>query len=717
MTAATIDPADTLRSEFAVEGLRCANCISKLEHGLASVPGVRGARVNFTTRRVAILHGAELEPDDLCEAMRRIGFEAHPFAGTDTTQDKRESRALMLALAVAGFASMNVMLLSVSVWSGAEGPTRDLFHWLSALIAVPAIAYAGRSFFISAWRALRHGRTNMDVPIAIGVVLTTAMSLYETATGGPHAYFDGAIMLIFFLLAGRFLDSVMRARAQDGVAQLLRLVPKDVMLIAPDGSLRSHAAALVEPGMRVLVAAGERIGVDGIVQSGCSSVDRALVTGESAPEPVEPGGRVLAGTINLTAPLTLRATAAGPDTVIADIARLMENAGQSRSRYVRIADRASRLYAPAVHSLAALSFLGWLLAGAGVHQSAMIAIAVLIITCPCALGLAVPIAQVVASGALMRAGILIKDGSALERLAEVDEVLLDKTGTVTLGSLIPVEGMPDVSGEAALLLSLAQTSRHPLSVALARSLDERGVTPALIDKVEEMPGLGIRARWDGREVRLGRDDWARAIASATHVATATTLAGCTLAIEGGAVHRVGFADRLRPDAVEAVARLKAQGLPAMLVSGDSAVVVAEASRRLGILGLPRTSPAGKHETIERLQRGGHRVLMVGDGLNDGPALKAAHVSMAPASASDVGQLAADLLFFGDRLAPVPIAVAAARRTMRVVRQNFAIAIGYNVLAVPLAIAGMVTPLIAALAMSGSSLIVVANALRLRGAAR
>jgi Cu2+-exporting ATPase len=700
------------RSEFAVEGLRCASCIAKLETGLAGTAGVASARVNFTTRRVTVEHDAGIDDADLCATMRGLGFEAHPFALDAPSAAKGESKALMLALAVAGFAAMNVMLLSVSVWSGAEGATRELFHWLSALIAIPAIAYSGRTFFRSAWGALRQGRTNMDVPISIGVVLTTLMSLYETATGGAHAYFDGAIMLIFFLLAGRFLDSVMRARAQDGVAALLRHVPDCVTLVMPDGSTRAVAAAEVEPGMRILVAAGERIGVDGLIEQGASDVDRSLVTGESAPEAVAAGGTVLAGTVNLTAPLTVRATAAGPDTVIADIARLMETAGQSKSRYVRIADRASRLYAPAVHSLAALSFLGWYAAGAGLHQSVMIAVAVLIITCPCALGLAVPISQVVAAGALMRAGVLIKDGSALERLAEADKALLDKTGTVTLGSLTSVSGLPDDPGFASALLALAGASRHPLSVAIARRLQGDGLTAAAVSDLAEFPGLGVEGRWAGREIRLGRDDWARQGES-----SAGDSVGCTFAVEGGPDFRISFVDGLRPDAPAAVARLREQGLDPMLVSGDSYEVVRQVSRALGIFGAARVSPAGKHATIERLQAAGHRVLMLGDGLNDGPALKAAYVSMAPATASDVGQLAADLVFFGDKLTPVPVAISAARRTMAVVRQNFVIAIGYNVFAVPLAIAGLVTPLIAALAMSGSSLIVVANALRLRRAAR
>ncbi len=698
------------RSDFVVEGLRCAACIAKLERGLGALPGVALARVNFTTRRVRVEHAAELSDDALAEEMGRLGFTAHPFAGeAAASAASRESRRLVLALAVAGFAAMNVMLLSVSVWSGADGATRDLFHWLSALIALPTIVYSGQPFFRSAWSALRRGRTNMDVPISIGVILTAAMSLYETATGGAHAYFDGAVMLLFFLLGGRFLDSVMRARAEDGVAALLQRVPADALVIGPDGTTQRRAADELAPGMRMLLAAGERIAADGVVEDGSSTVDRALVTGESVPEDVTVGDKVLAGTVNLSGALRVRITAAGAGTAIADIARLMESASQSKSRYVRIADRASRLYAPAVHTLAALTFVGWMIAGAGWHESLLTAVAVLIITCPCALGLAVPIAQVIAAGSLMRAGVLIKDGSALERLAAADTMLLDKTGTVTLGRITVSGGLPDDPEARAVLRAAARASRHPLAQAIATELGEGEAAP-LADLVEH-PGLGVEARLDGAPVRFGRPDW---VDTGLSGGTQTEVA---LRIGTAAPLRITLADAPRADAAEAIARLRDQGFAPEIVSGDVPAVVDALAARLGVQGNARMSPADKHARVAALEAEGRHVAMIGDGLNDGPALKAASVAMAPAAATDVGRLAADLLFFGDKLMPVPIAVAASRRTMRVVRQNFAMAIGYNVLAVPLAIAGVVTPLIAAIAMSGSSLLVVANALRLRSAAR
>ena len=462
--------------------------------------------------------------------------------------------------------------------------------------------------------------------------------------------------------------------------------------------------------MPILVAAGRRIAADGCVEGGQSSVDRALVTGESLPELASPGIDVLAGTINLDAPLTVRIKAAGAATAIAGIARLMEAATQSRSHYVRIADRASRLYAPAVHTLALLSLAGWLIAGAGWHQSILIAVAVLIITCPCALGLAVPVAQVVAAGALMRAGIIVKDGSALERLAEVDQIVLEKTGPLALGRP-QVRGRPAFVGvDASIALALAQASRHPLSQALAKWLHARGVVAAAVSDIHELAGTGLDGHYDGHTVRLGRKVPGKKAPSSERMSV-------DYSCDDRPPVTIHFDDALRPDAAEALERLTAQGLAPSILSGDRAPVVAQIACALGIPARSELHPQDKIALIEAMQRQGHRLLMVGDGLNDGPALKAAHASMAPASASNVGQAAADLVFMGDALSPVPIAVAAARRTMRVVRQNFVLAIGYNVIAVPLAVMGMVTPLVAALAMSGSSLIVVANALRLRTAAR
>jgi Cu2+-exporting ATPase len=692
---------------FAVPGMRCAACIAKLESGLANVPGVIAARVNFTARRIAVDHVPELPLPDIKAAIGKIGFDAEPIRGAAALMDTRDSRALLRATAVAGFASMNIMLLSVSVWSGASGATRDLFHFLSAIIAVPTVVYSGRCFFRSAWAAVRRGRTNMDVPISIGVILVTALSLFETLTSGPHAYFDGAVMLLFFLLVGRLLDSVMRDRARSGVTALLKQTAPGARVANADGTTTWVEAEALRPGQLTLVPAGERFAADGVIESGTSSLDLSLLTGESAPERVSVGQIVHAGTLNLEAPLSVRVTAAGPDTAVADIARLMEQAAQGRSHYVRIADRAARWYAPAVHTLAAVAFAGWIIAGAGGHQALLISAAVLIVTCPCALGLAVPAAQIVAAGALMRRGVLVKDGSALERLAEADFALFDKTGTLTMGHPEPADITVIPAERRGIVLSMARASNHPLSQALRAVLEGAGVRPQPVHDLYEVPGFGMQGSVDGHAVSLGRpmrdqgDD----------------LMAVAFTLNGDAPLVIKFRDALRPDATATVRKLEGFGVPCTIVSGDRAAAVAPVARTLGLTAQPGMRPEEKLDTITRLANSGRKVLMVGDGLNDGPALAAGHVSMAPASASDVGQTAADAVFLGDSLAPVATAILVARRTMRVVRQNFVIAIAYNALAVPLALAGLVTPLVAALAMSSSSIIVVGNALRLRGAAK
>ena len=700
-----VDSGDWVESRFTVPGIHCAGCIGKIERGIGRVGGVANARVNFAARRVTVRHARTLSEDTLLAEFGTLGFEAQPSVFELAPREDAETRRLLTALAVAGFGMMNVMLLSVSVWSGAGSATRDLFHWLSALIAVPVVAYAGRPFFRSAFAALRKGRTNMDVPISIGVLLATGLSLYETAIGGPHAYFDGAVMLLFFLLAGRALDAMMRDRARAGIGALLARMGREATIVASDGATSRVPADRIEPGMLMHLAAGEALAADGEVVTGEGLLDASMLTGESEPITAGPGAPVHAGMVNLGQPFTARVTAAADDTAIAEIARLMAEAGQPRSSYVRIADRASRLYAPAVHTLALLSLAGWLLAGAGIHQALLIAVAVLIITCPCALGLAVPAAHVVVSGALMRRGVLVKDGSALERMAEANHVVFDKTGTLTLGEPRPVSLAHLSRREKAIALALAQNSRHPLSRGLAAALRAQGVAPSALESVAEEAGTGV----------IGE---ARPVGAVALVRPAAARASASCDLQVGDVRRpIAFADPVRPHASDAIAALAAIGMDATILSGDAPEPVADVGERLGVPFVAGASPTEKLAFLENLAASGNRVLMVGDGLNDGPALAAAHVSIAPANASDVSRQAADAVFLGDSLLPVAQAVGAARRTMQIVRQNFTLAVGYNLIAVPLAVAGLVTPLVAALAMSFSSLIVVGNSLRLARAVR
>lgn len=708
MNAAAIsgfsDPIALSDHSFTVPGIRCAGCIGKIERGLPLVDGIAEARVNFSARRVAVRHDPSIDEAGIVQALQALGFEAQPAPQNPMTAEDQESRSLLRALAVAAFGMMNIMLLSVSIWSGAEGITRELFHWLSAMIAVPVIAYSGRPFFVSALLALRHRRTNMDVPISIGILLATGLSLYETITGGALAYFDGAVMLLFFLLAGRSLDAAMREKARSGIASLLSRMGRGASVLAADGTTRWLRTEDLRPGMTMLVPAGEAFAADGEITEGISSIDNSMLTGESRPQPAGVGDMVHAGAANLFSPIKVAITAASRDTAIAEIARLMDEAGQSRSRYVRIADRASRFYAPAVHSLAVLALVGWMLAGAGWHQSLTVAIAVLIITCPCALGLAVPAAQVVAANTLLKRGLLVKDGSALERLAEADIALFDKTGTLTLGEARPVDLQGLDHDARAIALALAQASRHPLSRGLAAALRHSGTVPAALADMVEISGQGVSAKFGTKLVALrrSRDDG--------------SLPSAQLTINEQAFG-INFDDPLRPDVHATLAALSGMGMPSRIISGDRVRVAALVGGQLGVPAQGEMGPEQKLALLEQLKADGRRPLMIGDGLNDGPALAAAHVSIAPGTASDVSQQAADAVFVGENLMPVASAILVARRTRRVVRQNFGFAIIYNFLAVPLALAGLVTPLIAAIAMSCSSLIVIANSLRLIRAAQ
>jgi Cu2+-exporting ATPase len=700
----------TRQTDLSVPGVKCAACIAAVERTLAKLPGVEAARVNLSTKRVAVRwNTADGRPPDFVGALCGIGYEAHLFAPEQDAKDPELTR-LVRALAVAGFCAMNIMFLSVSVWSGADAGTRQAFHLISALLAAPALVYSGRVFYASAWSALRHGRTNMDVPISIGVSLAIALSLYDTLHSAPHAYFDAATSLLFFLLIGRTLDHVMRERARSAVAGLARLAPSGATIIR-DGQPLYVPVSEIEPSAAVLVAAGERVPVDGVVEQGLSELDCSLVSGESAPRRADPGAAVQAGVMNLTGPLTVRATARAEDSFLAEMVRMMEAAEGGRARYRRLADRAAALYSPVVHTLALLTFLGWLVASGDWHASVTIAIAVLIITCPCALGLAVPIVQVVAARRLFENGVMVKDGSALERLAEIDGVAFDKTGILTLGR--PTLVNADEVAPSALPVALGMTmgSRHPAAQAIAEAAVRRVSQVPAFDRMEEVPGLGLKARLGNDTYRLGRPDWAMGRRDPDDAPAAASIS--VLARDGEPLATFALEDRVRRDARQTVDRMRRQGLAVEILSGDREAVVKDLASRLGIRDFAAgLLPAEKVARVTAHEAKGRKVLMVGDGLNDAPALSAAHVSMAPATAADIGRNAADFVFLNESLSAVDYTVGIARRSRRLILQNFGLAVGYNALAVPVAVLGYVTPLVAAVAMSLSSIIVVANAMRL-----
>ena len=687
--------------------IHCAGCISGVEAALMQVDGVHSARVNLTLRRVAVEALPAISPEDLTRVLQEAGYEAHELdaALLSTTQADFQGRDLLMRLAVAFFAMMNVMLLSVAVWSGAEGVTRDMLHWISAAIAIPAVIFCGRPFYVSAFWALRGRRLNMDVPITLAIVLALGTSLFETIQSGEHAYFDAAISLCFFLLGGRYLDHRTRAGARSAAQELAALdVPRAWRI--RDGIEERVAAADLVAGDLVLVKAGGRIPVDGVVREGQSELDRSLMTGETLPAFAGPDTVVNAGEVNLTGPLVIETQAAGRETALHKIAELVAVAEAGRGNYTSLADQAAKLYAPGVHILAGLSAIGWWLATQDARVSLNIAAAVLIITCPCALGLAVPAVTTAASGRLFRKGMLIKDGTALERLAEIDTVVFDKTGTLTIGAPRPV-GLEALSLSAKrVALGLAQGSSHPLAIAMANRLRELDLRPADITELHEVPGFGVEGIWDGQKVRLGRAAWLGA--------TAPDVTASFVQIGDGAAMQISFTDSLRQGAAETVAALKAQGKRVVLISGDTSGAVTRLAREVGIDEVHSEAlPAEKADRIAGFAKDGAKVLMVGDGLNDTAALAAAHVSISPASAVDAARSASDIVMMGADLSVILDAVETAGQARKRIRENFTIATVYNVIAVPFAVIGLATPLVAALAMSSSSITVSLNALRLR----
>lgn len=698
-------------SDFVVEGVHCAACIATIEKHLKTVPAVAHARLNLSLKRLHVVWSQDAQPLVVTEALSSLGFRAHAFdpSSLEHAADE-EARYLLRCLAVAAFASMNVMLLSVSVWAGHSGnmtpEMRDFFHWVSGLIAIPATAYAGRPFFANAWRALKNFHTNMDVPISIGLVLSLALSVYETFHSSQHAYFDASVMLCTFLLAGRYLDQLMRRRTRAVVANLAALKTDHAELLLPDGTTQTRPLKDIQVGDVLVIAPGDRVPVDGVVVRGVSEVDASLVTGETRPEAAHEGAALYAGSLNLSGSLHLRVERAAEHSFLAEVDKLLEKAMASRPATVLLADKVAKWYAPFVHVTALVSAIGWLVAGAGLHKALVVAITVLIITCPCALALAVPAVHVVAAGALFKRNILLQAGDALERLAEVDTIVFDKTGTLTA----PEARLVAQRGDMSLLsyaAQLARASRHPMAKAVAAGLPDAAVA----EGIEDVPGQGVLWHTDGLILRMGSpqfcgvEDLAGSLLQDYPAASVIGLSDGT--------HHLAFAvaQELRSDAKAVIAALKPDYNLHML-SGDHQRAVSAVQSALGLHeGRADAKPSVKVEVMKSLQQQGHKTLMVGDGLNDAPALASAYVSLSPVTAADVTQASSDAVFLGERLAPVVHALRISRVSRRLMNENLAFSVLYNVVFIPLAMLGQATPLIAALAMSGSSVVVTLNALR------
>ena len=699
--------------DLMISGAHCAGCMAKIERETSALKGILLARMNLSTMRLNVQWRGE--PDKagtIVARLEELGYGAKPFnMELEPLEQKNQATNLLKAMAVAGVATAFIMTLSVGIWDGNEmsALTRQTMHWISAAVAIPAVAYSGQTFFRSAWGALKNKMTNMDVPISLAVILAISLSVYETIHGNPHTYFDAAVMLLFLLLIGRFLDMRLRQKTGESAQRLAAMQASTASLIKEDGSVMSVPSSMIKPDDHLLIAAGERVPVDGEIIKGCSDIDTSIATGETLPMTSNIGDKLYSGMINLSAPLTIKALAVSGDSFLSEISKLVEAGEQKKGKFVRIADKAARLYVPVVHTLAILTFVGWMVFTGDLRTASLNAIAVLIITCPCALGLAVPAVQIVASGRLFKKGVLIKSGDALERLAKVDTIVFDKTGTLTLGSL-QLSNVDDISKtalETAALLSRA--SRHPIARAVAAAAGSGPIAGNKgADNIKEVAGQGVEAKINGKLVKFGKASYVGAKDQADAQTESWLRIGRSKPV------RFKFKDTPRMDAKETISGLIERGYGVELLTGDKISMAAETAKLLGIdIWQAEVSPTDKLARLDELKAQGHLTLMIGDGINDAPALASAYASASPAGAADVSRAAADIILQGDKLSGLITAVGTAKDAQKRVFENLSLAVIYNMIAVPLAVFGMVNPMIAALAMSGSSMLVTLNALRLK----
>jgi Cu2+-exporting ATPase len=680
--------------------------LKKIESGISALSGVTSARMNLSTLRLKTTWNSDsLSANDITSALSELGFGSAPYSVTTAqSQSETELKTLLWSMAIAGFAAMNVMLLSISVWSGGSemgANTHSLFHWISAAIALPTVAYAGQPFFRSAWSALKNKQTNMEVPISLALILACSLSVYETLNNNPDTYFDAAVMLLFLLLIGRYLDAKLRLRTGEAARRLAALQATFATRILEGGAIETVPANAIQAGDTLLIPAGQRIPVDAVILKGETDVDVQIATGETKPKTCRIGEKIYSGTTNISTPITVEAIARYQDSFLSEITSLVEAGEQSKGKFVRIADKAARAYVPVVHTIALLTFLGWMLYGGDIRTASLNAIAVLIITCPCALGLAVPAVQIVASGRLFKEGVLIKSGDALERLAKTRTVIFDKTGTLTTGNFDVLNLAERSAKDIGIAAALTCHSNHPYAKALHKTESTHEV-----ESLTELPGKGLSGIYEGQIVKFG---------SARFVGindTRTALSTSWLKIGKAAPVPFIFQDTLRDDAASTIRALKKQGLRAEMLSGDDKAVASETAQALGITNwLGEISPKDKMKIIYQRAHEGYHPLMVGDGINDAPALAVANSSASLTGASDISRSASDIILQGDKLSALPKAIHLAQQAQKRVMENLSLAVTYNLMAIPLAVFGFVNPLIAALAMSGSSLLVMLNALR------
>ena len=723
--------ADCWESSVVVEGMHCAACALTLEETIGAVAGVQRVQVSAASHRARIVWSANTtRPSDWMLAIQSRGYRAVPANDVFASERRKaETRKALWRWMVAGFCMMQVMMYAYPAYTAKPGDLsmemESLLRWASWVLSLPVMLFSCGPFFSNAWRDLRHGSISMDLPVALGIAITFGVSTAGTfepgGAFGKEVYFDSLTMFVFFLLTGRWLELRLRDRTAGALEALMNRLPDSVERLLPDGSLERVSVRRLQVGDRVRTYAGEAFAADGQVEQGRTLVDESLLTGESHPLERGPGSTVVAGSHNLSSTVLVRVQAVGEQTRFAQIVALMESAATSKPHSARLADRLAKPFLLGVLLSAALACAWWW--PRDPEHALMVAVAVLVVTCPCALSLATPAAMLAAAGTLARQGILVRNLQALESLAQIDHLVFDKTGTLTRDAmeLTGITTRADVSEAEALQMAqaLAKHSLHPVSraivgasVALAPAADVASRWGHAVE-VSELPGKGLT----GTLLCLnGQPDLPLRLGSARFCevnAAPSDMLQVHLSDPQAWLASFGLQEALRADAPRAVRSLEGQGIEVHLMSGDATDAVARVAQQAGVRGVrAQCTPQEKLDALRGLQAASHRVAMVGDGLNDGPVLAGADVSFAFGKAVPLAQAKSDFVVLSDQLATIPFAVDLARRTMRVVRQNLWWALLYNAACVPLAVAGQLPAWLAGLGMATSSLLVVLNALRL-----
>lgn len=734
-TATTQARPDVQRVQLDITGMSCMACAHKVKSTLNKLPGVR-ASVNFSTRVATLELREDITTEDLCAAVERVGYQAEPRTGGGHTADPDADHARYLLVRLAVAAVFFVPLAHLSVMFAVVPSTRFTgWGWVLTLLALPVVVWAAWPFHRVALRNAMHGAASMETLISVGITAATVWSLH-TAFGAQHSverrgiwqallgsdaiYFEVAAGVTVFVLAGRYFEARAKSRAGGALRALAALSAKDVTVLQPDGSELVIPADDLNEQQRFVVRPGQTIAADGLVVEGCAAVDVSAMTGEAKPVKVHPGAQVIGGTVVLDSRLIVEAAAVGADTQFAGMVRLVEEAQVQKADAQRLADRIASVFVPCVFAIAGLTAAGWLLAGAGSGRAFSAALAVLVIACPCALGLATPTAMLVASGRGAQLGIFLKGVHALEATRAVDTVVFDKTGTLTTGMLAvsAVTAAPGWDADEALALAAAveAASEHAVGLTIAAAAPQRGA----VADFRAVPGRGVSGTVHGRAVRVGKPSWIApaggpgALTAARRDAESRGETAVFVEVDGVACAVIAVADAVKDSAVPAVAALHERGLRTVLLTGDNPASAAAVAARVGIDEvIADVLPEGKVDVIEQLRECGHVVAMVGDGINDGPALARADLGMAIGRGTDVAIGAADVILVREDLEAVPLALGLAAATMRTIKVNMVWAFGYNIAAIPIAAAGLLNPLVAGAAMAFSSFFVVSNSLRLR----